>query len=376
MVDGIAIDGIEKAFGTTPVLRGVSARLRTGEFLSLVGPSGCGKSTLLRIVAGLETPDRGRVAVNGRDVTGLRPAQRDLAMVFQNYALYPHLTVRQNLAVPLVMRQPLPRRLPLLRRMWPGGAAARQGTDAAVSKAAAMLEIGHLLDRRPAQLSGGQRQRVALGRALVRQPAAFLMDEPLSNLDAELRAHTRREIVALHRATGVTTIYVTHDQVEAMTMSDRVALMGGGRILQLGTPRALYDEPTSLAVARFFGSPRINVLSGIVAADGVRIGSLVLPLRPEESEGTAVHVGIRAEALSQSVDGPLPMIVDELEYLGAEVLLHGRLGTEAITARLPVAAAGRVRQGEGIRLAVHWPSCLLFGADGARLRTRRVLEHA
>ena len=373
--DGMAVEGIEKAFGVTPVLCGVSATLRQGEFLSLVGPSGCGKSTLLRIIAGLETPDRGRVTVNNRDVTALRPADRDLAMVFQNYALYPHLTVRQNLAVPLVMRQPLCRRLPLLNRLAPGAAASRQSIEAAVAKAAATLEIGHLLDRRPAQLSGGQRQRVAVGRALVRRPAAFLMDEPLSNLDAELRAHTRREIVALHRATGVTTVYVTHDQVEAMTMSDRVALMGGGRILQIGTPRALYEEPASLTVARFLGSPRINVLSGTVAPNGVRVGELLLPLHPEAPPGTPVSIGIRAEALSPSANGPLPMAVDQVEYLGAELLLHGMLGREPVTARLPAAGAGRVQPGERLRLDVEWAACLLFHADGARLRFRRAFAH-
>jgi multiple sugar transport system ATP-binding protein len=227
--DGISIEGVEKRFDTTPVLRGVSATLAPGEFLSLVGPSGCGKTTLLRILAGLEAADAGTVSMGGRDVTRLRPADRDVAMVFQNYALYPHLTAGQNMAVPLAMRRlSVLERLPLVGRLVPGQAGRRRAIAADVRAAAETLRIGHLLDRRPAQLSGGQRQRVALGRALVRRPAAFLMDEPLSNLDAELRAQTRKEIVELHRRAGVTTVYVTHDQVEAMTMSDRVALMLDG----------------------------------------------------------------------------------------------------------------------------------------------------
>ena len=374
-MDGIVIENVGKAFGTTTVLHDVSARLRTGEFLSLVGPSGCGKTTLLRIIAGLETPDRGRVHVGGRDVTALRPAERNLAMVFQNYALYPHLTVRQNLAVPLVMRAPLALRLPLLRRFWPGGTAARRDIGAAVTRAAETLAIGHLLDRRPAQLSGGQRQRVALGRALVRRPSAFLMDEPLSNLDTELRAHMRREIVALHKAAGVSTVYVTHDQVEAMTMSDRVALMGGGRILQIGTPRELYDDPASLAVARFLGSPAINVLSATATPGGLRIGDILLPIRVEAPPGTPVAVGIRAEALSQASAGALPMIVGQVEYLGAELLLHGRLDRNALVARLPVSAADGVREGDRIRLAVDWRAVLLFDAEGRRLHAAPAMAH-
>ena len=374
-MDGIAVEGVGKCFGATTVLRDVSVRLRRGEFLSLVGPSGCGKTTLLRIIAGLEAPDRGRVTVNGQDVTALRPAERDLAMVFQNYALYPHLTVRQNLSVPLVMRLPLSGRLPLLRHAWPGGRAARARIAAAVEAAAATLAIGHLMDRRPAQLSGGQRQRVALGRALVRRPAAFLMDEPLSNLDAELRAHTRREIVALHRQAGVATVYVTHDQVEAMTMSDRVALMGGDRILQVGTPRALYDEPASLEVARFLGTPRINVLHGVAGPDGVAVDGLVIPVSAAAPHGAAVALGLRAETLALSASGALPVEVEQLEYLGAEVLLHGRLGTDTLAARLPVAAVDGLRTGDRVRLAADWGAALLFDAEGRRLWRAPVLAH-
>jgi len=370
-MDGIVIEGVDKRFGATAVLHDVSARLAAGEFLCLVGPSGCGKTTLLRILAGLETADAGRVLIGGRDVTGLRPADRDVAMVFQNYALYPHLTVAQNLAVPLAMRRlSVLGRMPVLRALAPGQGAIRRGIADDVVRAAHMLGIDHLLDRRPAQLSGGQRQRVALGRAVVRQPRAFLMDEPLSNLDAELRARTRKEIVELHRKAGVTTVYVTHDQVEAMTMSDRVALMLGGRILQIGPPRALYNDPATLAVAQFLGSPRINTLPGTASERGVQVEGLTLPLRAATPPGTPVVVGLRAEALHLVFCGGLPTVVEHLEFLGSEVLLHGRCGASPVVARLSVAEADGIRTGEVIRLAADWRSALLFAGDGTRLRSQ------
>ena len=366
----ILIEGIEKSFGKTSILKGVSLELREGEFLSLVGPSGCGKTTLLRIIAGLESADAGRVRIGGRDITQLRAADRDIAMVFQNYALYPHLTVAQNLAVPLVMRRlTAMERVPLLRHLVPGHAARRAAITAEVREAAEMLRLGHLLARRPAELSGGQRQRVALGRALVRHPSAFLMDEPLSNLDAELRAGTRREIVELHRRAGVTTIYVTHDQVEAMTMSDRVAVMMEGELLQLGTPREVYENPVDLRVAGFLGSPRINILPVMAAPDGLRLGALLLPLRAQAAPGAALSLGLRPEALHLAHEG-LAATVEHLEFLGAEVLLHARLhAPEArVTARLPLAAAAPLRLGDAIHLRTEWRDAMLFGEDGKRLR--------
>ncbi len=370
---GIIVDGVRKSFGGVPVLKGVSASLASGEFLSLVGPSGCGKTTLLRIIAGLEAADAGCVSINGRDVTALRPAARDVAMVFQNYALYPHLTVAQNMAVPLAMRRlSTLGRMPVLGRLLPGQAALSRGIAEDVARAAQLLGIGHLLDRRPGQLSGGQRQRVALGRAVVRQPAAFLMDEPLSNLDAALRARTRTEIVALHRQAGVATVYVTHDQVEAMTMSDRVALMLGGEILQIGPPRALYDRPATLAVAQFLGSPRINTLAAVVADDALvvqpQLLGLRVPLAVDAAEGTAVTLGLRPESLRLSPSGSLPATVTHVEYLGAEVLLHARAGAAPVVARLTVAEAEPVRPGDTVRFTTDWPAALLFGPDGAALR--------
>ena len=367
---GIVIEGVQKRFGATTVLHRIDATLEPGEFLCLVGPSGCGKTTLLRIIAGLESPDAGRVSIGGRDVTTLRPADRDVAMVFQNYALYPHLTVAQNLAVPLAMRHlSLLGRLPLLRHVAPGQGAIRKAIAAQVRDVAKTLAIDHLLDRRPAQLSGGQRQRVALGRAVVRQPRAFLMDEPLSNLDAELRTRTRQEIVDLHRRAGVTTVYVTHDQVEAMTMSDRVALMQGGRILQIGPPRTLYDDPATLAAAKFLGSPRINVLPGLVSDSGVVVDSFLLPLHPACQPGTPVTIGLRPEALS--LGGALPATVEYLEFLGAEVLLHARCGPAILITRLPVESAVGLRPGETVGLAVNWRAALLFDTDGVRLPLRK-----
>ena len=373
-MDGILIEGVSKRFGTQAVLRDVSASLRPGEFLSLVGPSGCGKTTLLRILAGLEAADSGRVRIGARDVTTLRPADRDVAMVFQNYALYPHLTAGQNMAVPLSMRRlSTLERLPLLRHLVPGHAARRRAITQDVQAAADILRIGHLLHRRPAALSGGQRQRVALGRALVRQPTAFLMDEPLSNLDAELRAQTRKEIVDLHRRAGVTTVYVTHDQVEAMTMSDRVALMLDGRILQVGTPRELYDDPADLRVAQFLGSPRINTLPAAAAPGGVRFGDTLLPILAAAEPGAALLLGVRPEALRLAPVG-LPAAVEHTEYLGAELLLHARLpGGAAMSARLP--ASSGVQVGDAIHLDADWDSALVFRADGARVARLRAMAH-
>ena len=375
--DGISIEGVQKRFGDVPVLRGVSATLAPGEFLSLVGPSGCGKTTLLRILAGLETADAGQVRIGGQDVTRLRPADRDVAMVFQNYALYPHLTAGQNMAVPLAMRRlSVLERLPVLGRLVRGQGARRRTILADVRAAAETLRIEHLLDRRPAQLSGGQRQRVALGRALVRRPAAFLMDEPLSNLDAELRAQTRKEIVDLHRQAGVTTVYVTHDQVEAMTMSDRVALMLDGRILQVGSPRTMYDDPCDLRVAAFLGSPRINTLAAVTGLDGVVLASVMLPVHAAAPPGTPVVLGLRAELLRLAPSG-LAVTVEHVEFLGAEVLVHARVAAgEALVARMAVADAGRVRAGDRAHLQADWSGALLFGTEGARIALRPAMARA
>ncbi len=366
----LELANIGKRFGAEEVLKGIDLSIRSGEFLSLVGMSGCGKSTLLRIISGLETPDRGTVSIGGRDVTALDPSDRNLAMVFQSYALYPHMTVRQNIATPLRMRRlPASARLPLLGRLLPGHAATRAGIEAAVRDAAELLQIGALLDRRPGQLSGGQRQRGALARALVRQPAAFLMDEPLSNLDAKLRAPMREELALLPRRLGATFVYVTHDQVEAMTMSDRIALMEGGRILQLGTPADLYERPSCLAVARFIGTPAINLLpaeidrSGRVAVAGAdqdmhapdaQAGPATLGVRPEDLVFRAG--GLAARVLRTELHG-----ADRYVSLTVPALDHARLTLRLGAGEpLPVGADGRAAIGFTARRA-H-----LFGADGQR----------
>ena len=259
----ITLQGISKYFGKTRILNGIDLEIADGEFLTLVGPSGCGKSTTLRIIAGLEEQTAGDVVIDGTVVNGVRPSRRDLAMVFQSYALYPHLTVRQNLATPLLLRDlGFWERMPLIGGLVPGQRARKEALAAVVREAAETLKIEPLLERKPGELSGGQRQRVALGRAMVRKPAAFLMDEPLSNLDAGLRVHMRAELAQLHRSLGTTFVYVTHDQAEALTMSDRMAVMMDGDILQFGAPNEIYQNPQDLRVAEFIGSPQVNILPG------------------------------------------------------------------------------------------------------------------
>ena len=380
---GIVLQDIYKSFGATKVLRGVSASVAPGEFLSLVGPSGCGKTTLMRIIAGLEAVSSGSVQIGGREVTALRAADRDVAMVFQNYALYPHLTVRQNIGVPLMMRRlNAAERMPLLGGFLPGVAAKKRAMAAEVAAAAEMLGIGKLLARKPGQLSGGQRQRVALGRAIVRHPRAFLMDEPLSNLDAALRVTTRAEIVALHRRVGASTVYVTHDQSEAMTMSDRVAVMMEGEILQVGTPEEIYTDPKDLRVARFIGSPSINVLAveiddrGVLTAGGAPVG---LGLEAPRSRGPGPAIlAIRPEDMSFAPSG-IAAQVSHLEYLGESLLIHAQLlgGDEAVICRLPPEMRRQVARGDTVHLMPDPAKALLFDSGGRRLPCHvRGREHA
>jgi multiple sugar transport system ATP-binding protein len=372
---GIVISDVHKRFGTFAALRGVSLNVAAGEFLALVGPSGCGKTTLMRIVAGIERQDLGDITIGGRDVGGLRAADRDIAMVFQSYALYPHLTVAQNIAVPLTMRRlSTAQRLPLLGRFWPGSGTARATIARDAKQAAETLGLGGMLDRRPAQLSGGQRQRVALARAIVRSPRAFLMDEPLSNLDAALRVQTRREIVDIHRRVGATTLYVTHDQSEALTMADRVAVMLAGVILQVDTPERIYTDPADLRVAAFIGSPRINTLAAEVTPAGrVLVAGESVSLRAPGTAGAAT-LALRPEDLRPDTHGPLEVVAEHLEFLGESTLMHARhtaLGS-AITLRLPAGDAapdGVFRVGFAARRA------LLFDTDGKR-RDVQVMETA
>ncbi|MDF2811135.1 MAG: glycerol-3-phosphate transporter ATP-binding protein [Microvirga sp.] len=308
---GIRIENVTKSYGPLSVLKDFSLEVADGEFVVFVGPSGCGKSTMLKILAGLEEASSGTIRIGGRDVTDLAPGDRDIAMVFQNYALYPHLTVRNNMGFGLKMR----------------------GMDAAqiemrVMNAAKILGVDHLLDRRPKALSGGQRQRVALGRAIVREPQAFLMDEPLSNLDAKLRVHTRAEISALHKRLGVTTIYVTHDQIEAMTMADRIVIMKDGVIQQIANPDTMFRKPANLFVAGFIGSPGMNFLRSPVTTMGgaaaVRLfGHDVRLEAPASLAGREIVVGLRPEHIGAG-SGPVTFEVTPrlVESLGSEKYIY------------------------------------------------------
>ncbi len=345
----IAIHNIVKRYGrgakANQVIHGVSADIADGEFIVIVGPSGCGKSTLLRMVAGLEEITEGQISIAGRVVNDVEPSERDIAMVFQNYALYPHMSVYENMAYGLKIA-----RVP------------KAEIDERVNKAAKILELGPFLQRMPRQLSGGQRQRVAMGRAIVRQPAAFLFDEPLSNLDAKLRAQTRLEIQKLHRELGVTSLFVTHDQVEAMTLAQRMIVMNAGRVEQIGTPEQVYGKPASSFVASFIGSPPMNLLVG--QADGSRFSvagqALVLPAAAPRSG--ALQLGLRPEHALIADAGSWPLVVETIEMLGAERLIHGRFGGSPggslFTVRLD-ATLTPPRVGETVYLAaspahLHW----------------------
>ena len=289
--------------------------IKDGEFVVLVGPSGCGKSTLLRMVAGLEDITDGALQINNRVVNDVDPADRDIAMVFQNYALYPHMTVRKNIGYGLKNRK-----------------IAADVIEAKVQEAAKMLNLTEYLDRKPSQLSGGQRQRVAMGRAVVRDPALFLFDEPLSNLDAKLRHQMRIEIKALQRRLGVTSIYVTHDQVEAMTMADRIIVLNGGRIEQIGTPAEIYHRPASTFVASFMGAPPMNLLTARLEQGQVKINGGT-PVMAAEGNG-AVTLGVRPEDVELDPQGAIPFRVDIVEELGAHRLLHGELANQPFTVHL------------------------------------------
>ncbi|KRR26359.1 glycerol-3-phosphate ABC transporter ATP-binding protein [Bradyrhizobium lablabi] len=326
----IELNGIRKSFDATEVLGGIDLTIENGDFLSLVGPSGCGKSTLLRIIAGLEPQSAGQVTIDGSIVDGIRPSARNLAMVFQSYALYPHLSAFDNMAVPLRMRRlSTVERLPLLGSLLPGRRREERIIRADIDKVAAQLEISHLLQRKPAQLSGGQRQRVAVGRAMVRQPEAFLFDEPLSNLDAKLRVHMRAELAELHRSLRSTFIYVTHDQAEAMTMSSRLAVMIGGELVQVGRPAEIYDNPRDVRVAEFVGSPKINMMPGRIRDDSrIEVFGHVLRLASSQPPGNC-SIGVRSERIELG-SGPFSGAVIHVENMGAEAFVHiGLNGTEA-----------------------------------------------
>jgi len=364
----VIFDRVSKTFGDVTALRELDLEIHDGEFLVMVGPSGCGKSTSLRLVAGLEEPSTGDIYIGDRRVNELAPKDRDVAMVFQSYALYPHMSVRDNLAHPLQLR-----RVP------------RAEVDERVRKVADMLKISELLARKPRELSGGERQRVALGRAIVRDPAVFLMDEPLSNLDMKLRIRTRAELIRLHDRLRTTTIYVTHDQQEAMTLGDRIAVLNGGRLQQLGTPETLYNFPVNLFVASFIGSPPMNLLDGAISGrDGALFVSgrgfeLRLPsdyaAQLDSYIGREVVLGIRPEHIydRSEVDNPPPGVgisarVDLVEPLGSETLVHVLIGDEAVTAR--VSPDTEIRRGLSVDLIVDTRHLRIFDRKSQRALLR------
>ncbi|RZL65828.1 MAG: ABC transporter ATP-binding protein [Variovorax sp.] len=336
-MSSIQLVGVAKSWGDSTALHAIDLQIEEGAFCVLLGPSGCGKSTTLRIIAGLETASTGQVHIAGRDVTHLAPAQRGIAMVFQNYALFPHLSVADNITFGLSVRK-----------------TPETETRARLKEAAALLGLGALLDRRPGQLSGGQQQRVALGRALVAQARVCLMDEPLSNLDAQLRQEMRRELRELQQKLGLTVVYVTHDQTEAMSMADQVVLLNKGRIEQVGPPRALYARPATTFAARFIGTPPMNL---VALADGRIAGSDV-------ATGLAAHMlGVRPESIALGTEG-VAAVVQSVEYLGADLVLRCGVGSEALLVR----AEGRHQAEVGQTVHLQWAAHDAHGFDAQGLR--------
>ncbi|MDJ0777711.1 MAG: sn-glycerol-3-phosphate ABC transporter ATP-binding protein UgpC [Gammaproteobacteria bacterium] len=347
----VELNNVEKRFGKNQVIHGVSIDIADGEFIVIVGPSGCGKSTLLRMVAGLESVSSGEIRIGGERVNDKEPMERNIAMVFQNYALYPHMSVRQNMAYGLKIAK-----------------VPKAEIEAKVAEAAKLLQLEEYLDRKPRQLSGGQRQRVAMGRAIVREPAVFLFDEPLSNLDAKLRVQMRLEIKELQSKLGVTALYVTHDQVEAMTMADRMIVMNDGVAEQIGSPLEVYQRPQTLFAAQFIGSPAMNVVDGRLEGGQVRIGDQVLASHDGDYTGE-VAVGIRPEHLLPADDGPLEMLAGLAEPLGANTLLHGSLRESGLPLTASLSGVHQLPHAEQpLRLAVDAENVHLFDkASGQRL---------
>ncbi len=343
----VRLVGIRKSFGDNAIVKGVDLDVRSGEFLVMVGPSGCGKTTLLRLIAGLETVDAGDIVVDGKRLNDVPPRDRDVGMVFQSYALYPHMTVRENMAFGLELRK-----LP------------RADIDERVKRAAELLELGQLLDRKPKQLSGGQRQRVAMGRVIVRKPRIFLFDEPLSNLDTALRVQMRGELARLHRQLGVTMIYVTHDQVEAMTLATRVAVFSKGVLQQLGAPLELYDRPDNAFVATFLGSPSMNLLAAKREGAALVGAGFSLPAPAGLDAVGEVKVGLRPQDLRVAADGPISGEVEAVERLGFDGYAFLKTKAGPVAARFE--AAAKVGVGDAVKVAPVGDAVHVFSADGER----------
>ena len=342
----VTFSSVAKHYGDVSVIENLDLHIDDGELMVLVGPSGCGKSTALRMIAGLEEVTSGTISIGGRRINDLPPRDRDIAMVFQSYALYPHMSVRENLEFGLKMRK-----------------VDRAEIDRRVRSAAEILDIAHLLQRKPKDLSGGQRQRVAVGRAIVRQPAVFLFDEPLSNLDAKLRVQTRGEITRLQQALGTTSVYVTHDQIEAMTMGHRITVMREGKIQQVGTPREVYERPANAFVAQFIGTPPMNLIGMTVDDGALRNASFSIPLRVSLPHGTKVIAGIRPEHLTHG--GTIQAVVDIVEPIGHESIVYASAGDEKLVAIFAPEETPRI--GETIDLGVAPERVHVFDEAGTRL---------
>ena len=345
----LTISAIRKSYGTVETLKGIDIALQSGEFLVLLGASGCGKSTLLNIIAGLAEPTSGDIRIGDRSIIGVHPKDRDIAMVFQSYALYPNLTVHRNIGFGLEMRK-----------------VDKAARDRAVHETAKLLQIENLLDRKPGQLSGGQRQRVAIGRALVRNPKIFLFDEPLSNLDAKLRMEMRTELKRLHQLTKTTVVYVTHDQIEAMTLATRIAVMRNGRIEQLDTPETIYNRPATLYVATFVGAPPMNLLAATAGTNGVTIEGtdivVSLPGLDAMAPGRRLVLGIRPEAIGKSGEGlPLTARCEVAELTGPELVVTAIVGAQRLVAALP--ASAKVEAGDEIVLRGDPAALHVFDAE-------------
>jgi ABC-type sugar transport system ATPase subunit len=359
-VASLTFENVTKRFDDVVAVDSLDLGIADGEFMVLLGPSGCGKTTALRMIAGLEDITEGRLLIGDTVVNDVDPAKRDVSMVFQSYALYPHMTVQRNIESPLLVRR--------YRADGPDRPARklnRAERDERVTEAARVLGLVDLLRRKPAALSGGQRQRVALARAFVGRPQAFLMDEPLSNLDAKLRAQTRLELVDLHRRVETTVVYVTHDQVEAITMADRIAIMSAGRLQQVGTPQEVYEAPANLFVAQFIGTPPMNTLEGALGAGGIDTGGGVVPVPPglggRIEDGRKLVVGIRPEHLALTPGGQVELAVRAVEWLGHECLVFGTIGgADAVVRQTGMA---EVRPGDTARVAVESTDVHVFDPE-------------
>ena len=375
----IELKSISKSFGSTEVIKSLDLSISNGEFITIVGPSGCGKSTLLRIIAGLENQSTGDVEIDGNVVNNTKASERDLAMVFQSYALYPHLTVQQNLMVPLKLRRlSFLERFPIIGWFMPNRRSKLDEIVSKVQAASETLQITHLLDRKPGQLSGGQQQRVAVGRAMVREPVAFLMDEPLSNLDAGLRVHMRAEISELHRDLKTTFIYVTHDQAEALTMSDRMAVMMDGEILQLDTPNEIYNNPSNISVAEFVGSPKINILQGEsdekgeIKCIGIKITDSIKLAQKEN-----ISVGIRPEHMLLVTSNDKNVFKGKIVYrenLGSDIFLHLTVneGEQKIIVRSEPSMVMHSAVGDSVMIGWDEQKVMVFDVDGKNVTMKDI----